>query len=254
MVNFEADLNTTTLARIFEKEIPANFREAVYQFLNAQAFDFKTAAPDVLSERYEIRDRRFVNSRFRVEKAKLGPVNSMRATAGPVLDAKHPSFSGWVELLGETNQNTRRHTPTLAARGGNKGSKVKKRFRLDPALKFKGTDDFTHIPEKTRAAVTIRHFWENREEIEATNGLFKITGGGWIDGIYRFTGRLRPWNGKRVPDVELVQLIGMDAKEQTRKFNWAKEAIKRVKKKFSPQNPKIREIIKSIIFERARRN
>jgi hypothetical protein len=111
--------------RVNEKE----FKSAVINVLNSQAFGMKSTIPIVIKDNMTVRNPRFVSTSIQVSKA------SMKNPVAVVGSVRRPSFSGWVEQ--ETGQKSdRNRIPTKAARRGNWANRIAPSLRMKPGNKF----------------------------------------------------------------------------------------------------------------------
>jgi hypothetical protein len=96
MDDFHVSLDMGSLHHLFQqgaREMP----RASANYLNDVAFAYRIEAAKVIAAEKTIRDPRFVQSRFWVEKATPGNPNTMKAISGSI---KSDRFTGWAEDYG----------------------------------------------------------------------------------------------------------------------------------------------------------
>lgn len=213
------DLNElAALAKLF-RGIPKTAQKAVAQVLNDLAFAARTQIPRTLATRLIIRDPRFVQSRIRVSKAAPSqPIDRQKSEVGSVAG---PRFSGWRELQhgGEPPKN---RVASIAARGGNKRSKVRTASRMKSGKRFAVASQFdaTGGSDRSKVQMMIR--------LAAAGGLFIVPQGGRYGlspGLYRVArGKMTLASGRRAPKIQLVQHLGRKPKGQ--RFDWIRSSAR----------------------------
>jgi hypothetical protein len=247
MDTFETKLNMGALEHLF-KIAPAETKKATANFLNDQAFTYRELAPKVLSERYIIRNKAFVQSMFRVEKASpTGSPDAQKAKAGSI---KSNRFTGWIEeVTGQAPE--RKRLVGDNARSGDRQVKASQSNRLMAGMDLPKPSDFDDIPERMRIPAMISILARNPDYTADSHGMFLIKGGKWIPGIYRFQrGQTAKWvksksRGIRLkdkrdratyerPKVTRVQTLGQTP--TPRKFDWPKITTDRLRVWFRPDD------------------
>ena len=100
---------------------------AASMMLNNFAFDVRRQAITVINRTMIVRNKRFVDTRLKVTKARSGAsLNQMQSITGAIRSER---FSGWVEQeLGK--QTIHNRFATLAGRGGDKSKQIRPSVRL----------------------------------------------------------------------------------------------------------------------------
>lgn len=206
-------------------------KQATAYYLNSIAFKARSEGPKRLEAAgMEIRDPRFVQSRFRVEKA--DPTDSTESQIARMGSVATNRFTAWAENYGETPVRNRLLGP--AARRGDLKNKAEPENRLVRSRKFKRPDDFAEIPERMRIPAMLSIIARNPGKAASGKGAFIIEGGGWVPGLYRFkknTARERI-GGRLRPPVVRVQTFGKSP-EPKRKIDWMQILTKHVQDKYS---------------------
>lgn len=113
------------------REGPKIYGRAASVFLNEMAFQMKRREiVDFMSRKMTVRNRKFVEGRIRVQKARpRSNINQIMSIVGSVADK--PRFTGWAEQeLGRRTKKTR--TMALGARRGSRKRKVLPSARMRP--------------------------------------------------------------------------------------------------------------------------
>jgi hypothetical protein len=128
--------NFKTTLRMFPKEA----KKAVAQCLNDEARLFKDLAPKIIGQKYTLRNKAFINARFKVEKANPNdPIEKQYANSiihnenlgGGSFSAFEEELTGAPRMLRKGSGQYHR-TMTEAARGGHYGNQVIGKYRLRP--------------------------------------------------------------------------------------------------------------------------
>jgi len=135
---FNMDKRDLRKLQRFQKNAPREFRKATAGVLNSLAFSTKKLDEENIDNSMIVRNRRFVNSSLRVEKARSGPIESQIATEGSI---NRPRFTGWVEQQKGTAPKKKR-TSTLASRKGSKRRQMLARARLKSGNQFYKPEQF----------------------------------------------------------------------------------------------------------------
>jgi hypothetical protein len=237
MDDFHASLDMACLHRLF-MQAPKETGKATARLLNDEAFSYKELAQKVIAEKHTIRDQSFLRFAFRVEKSDpvLEP-SKQRATAGSI---KTDRFTGWIEDVTGTAPS-RDRILGANARGGDMQAKAKS--RLMPDLEFEKPGNYDDIPEVSRITAMISILARNPDYTSAGKGMFIITGGNWVPGLYKFNkGQTAKYswskkNGIRLidkrdrttrdyPAIQRVQTFGKAPKSQ--RYDWPDITIARL--------------------------
>ena len=238
-VEFKASIDMKALSQMLARA-PQKTRAGTARLLNDEAFTFKELAPRVLDERYHIRNRGFVSSRFRVEKA--SPAQDPHAQVARSGSIYSDRFSGWVEEV-TGREPERNRTVGTNARGGVESNIAAQANRLKPGLTFASPDDYDEIPERMRIPAMISILARNPDYTASGKGLFIIAGGNWVPGLYKFKkGQTATWarskkkglylkdkrdnKTRKHPEVTRVQTFG--EAPAPRRFNWPQQTINKV--------------------------
>jgi hypothetical protein len=152
--------------------------------LNNFAFGTKDAASVVLNGLMTVRNPRFVNSRLRVNKARISaPIESQRSEMGSITS---PRFTGWREQ--QTGAATPRHRVfTLLARAGQKTKQAKPSARLKNLARFPQPDEFPGASLEAKNIRMLRHLQSGGfTKPFIIHGHPKISAG-----VYKFLGRAK---------------------------------------------------------------
>lgn len=244
METFNAGMDISCLERFF-RIAPAETRKATSRLLNDQAFSYRELGPKVLAERLIIRNASFVQAMFRVQKADAGKApNQQRATAGSI---RTDRFSGWSELV-DGKEPARKRLMGLNARSGDYGKKVPTKNRLASGMQLEGPDNYSEIPERMRVMAMISILARNPDYTNGT-GMFIITGGNWVPGVYKFKSRdqwtrystskkqkvLRDNRTRTTRDrPKVTRIQTFDKAPKTKRYDWPGITLTRLKAWFNP--------------------
>jgi hypothetical protein len=193
--------------RKFWKKSPKLFGRAVGLMLNEFGFGVRKKSLILLDKNMEIRNKRFVESKMRVDMAKgTQPIASQRAEVGSLFGNR---FTGWEEQeLGKAADRTR--VPTLFARGNDAGKQVKPSMRMKPSAAFRSPADVQGKDAHHSAQILL--IMTNRENFRKP---FILFGHDDIEpGLYK-------WQKKG--QLRLVQEFNSD-KAQPKRFKWMSKA------------------------------
>jgi len=124
----------------FLKEYPKDIRFGTASVLTALAFKTRDLNIKEINTQLTVRNEGFVKRMLKVEKAK--PSHNMMSQMAIAGSLKSKNFSGWIEQ--ETGKTSKKKTAaTLAARGGNRGSTIKGKYRFKKENKFYKPSEFT---------------------------------------------------------------------------------------------------------------
>lgn len=217
-------------------------RQAAAQMLNDVAFQYRKDAPQVIGEHRQIRDKRFIQSRFLVDKCAPGPINSLVAVAGSIQSER---FSGFAEDYGETPSGLNKRgmrSEGANSRGGDMANRAVQTNRLLPDTTFPKLDDFADIRGDTnqRMAAMISMIARHPSIVAQTKGLFMLQGGDMRAGVYMIkagapgrikhtkTGRLRLAMGDTTNAANsdtyspaITRIITLKQDIRKRKLDWA---------------------------------
>jgi hypothetical protein len=200
------------LAEVF-RDAPRDLRRATGMFVNNLAFGTKKQIPNTMSSLMTVRDKRFVNSRIRVEKARFStPIDAQMSVVGSIYG---PRFSGWEEQ--ELGKKTDRHRVfTLLARLGSKQRKAKRSARMRNLSGFVKPDEFSGVSAEHRVIVMLRVLQrKNYPRPFIIHGHSKIH-----SGVYQFRGR----GTKRKPKpIKILQSFD-PRRVQPRRVPWLRQS------------------------------
>jgi len=248
------------------KMYPKETQKASAQYLNDQARLFKDLAPKVLATKYTLRNKPFVHSQFRIDKASTSEkIGSQKAS---VYTSDHYGrFSGWEEELTggarpqrSTGEGHYHRLIWNTARGGNPDAQVKGQFRLRaggagynsdiipdsrqygmPIPQFLAMLSKSTAPKKVKNEFDYyvfangkkrkKHFKEYTEpkRLLGKNKVFILGGAGWPLGLYRF----KDMEGTTHPEVEALQHF-RETPIRAEKFDWRQIVEDKVRFWFSP--------------------
>ena len=135
----------------FMHDAPREFRQASAGVLNSLAFATRKNDIKNIRDSMIIRNRRFVESSLRVDKARSAPIDKQIALAYSI---HRQRFSGWEEQQ-EGGRQVKR-TNTLAARKGNKRATMISKARLKPDNKVYRPEQFQGKSLKQRFQFMMR--------------------------------------------------------------------------------------------------
>lgn len=123
----------------FYRTAPRKFGYATADVLNQMAFGNRNESINILHNRLTIRNKNFVNSSMRVEKAKgYHNINTMESKFGSI---KKDRSSGWIEQ--ETGRRSNKdRVATIMGRSGSESKQIKPSIRLKQGRRFKSAQDF----------------------------------------------------------------------------------------------------------------
>lgn len=219
-------------------QLSKEFRDFAAQGLNDMAFAYRETAPQVLAEKRKIRDPRFVQSRFRVEKVAQSRIAEMKAVAGSTFSDR---FSGWVEDYGEKPANGNKRAERgigKPGRGGDMANKASRASRL--AANLPSPKDFPGKSWAQRIQAEIASI--AKDPGKAPGGAFILYGGGkWAAGVYRIdaraarfvkaSARKKSRGGLasavlRYAPVKMVQKFGI--RDKHGRYDWSGETVKKL--------------------------
>lgn len=120
-----------TLKRFF-KESPVRFRQATAGVLNSLAFSTRKYDIENIEKSMTVRNKRFVQSSIRVDKARSGSIESQVAYTYSI---QKGNFTGWAEQqLNTRTQQKKQFTDT--GRGGSPRRRVPAKYRMKKGKKF----------------------------------------------------------------------------------------------------------------------
>jgi hypothetical protein len=158
------DLDQKDLKKLirFAKKAPTHFRRASKDVLNDLAFSTMKINKDQIKRTMTVRNNSFVNSSFRVDKARTSSSISLQeAIVGSI---RRDQFSGWDEQeLGKPTDRERK--ASIRARGGSKAGRVKPKFRMKSGRRFKRPQQFKgrNFPFKFRTMLRVFDTRKRRE-------------------------------------------------------------------------------------------
>lgn len=204
---FQIELKDFINLRKFYKRAPKKFQITAANVLNNFAFGTKKAAIDVINDKMTVRNKRFVESSFRVQKTNGSiPLNSMVSRVGSIERAR---FSGWEEQqTGKKRESTR--VGTLLSRGKNKSKQMRPAARMKPGRNFPDAGDYQGKSEQQRTTVMLNTLKRKkfRKPFVIRKNLRKFKAG-----LYRFFRR----------KVKMLQRFD-SRKAQPEKLDWMGEA------------------------------
>jgi hypothetical protein len=233
MDDFSVHMDMAGLTRLFQ-EAPREMPRATADYLNDVAFAYRIEAAKVIASEKTIRDPRFVQSRFWVEKATPGDPNTMKAISGSI---KSDRFTGWAEDYGEHTDGRADRLIGTNARGGSMANKALQSDRLMKGIDIPKIEDFDIQGDpKQQVAAMVSLIARHPSIVASSHGLFMLHSGGWRAGVYRIVpGAMRKiqQSGRRAkgnalslytyaPLIQRVQTFEKDMK--TKKVDWAHKA------------------------------
>jgi len=263
MNGFHADIDMRALESMF-LIAPTETRKAVARLLNDEAFSYKSITESVLSGRYIIRNRAFVRSMLRVDKADATrPPSSQRAIAGSIRTSR---FTGWAEVVPGGPAPERGRIVGTNARADDPERKALQGNRLLSGLTFERPSNYDEIPERMRIPAMISMLARNPDYTAEGKGMFIIQGGNWVPGLYKFKskGQMAKWRKSRKgdytlvdkrtrdvydrPEVQRVQTFGKAPQGES--FNWPLISIGKLQAWFDPRETWLRyfgEIVRKAV-------
>jgi hypothetical protein len=218
----------------FARKFPKEFQFSSASILTSQAFELRKSITHTLQDEFEIRNKRFMNSSVRVQKAsKSQKIDKQVSWAGSVHKNR---FSGWIEQELGISSDTDRVQTEDSRKGGSYAGQVRPKYRMNKAGGFKRAGEFSSKRNKTKRQQTIAMINAAKKSkkpfiVDKDSGISQLEAG-----VYDFIGKnLRrvqtfgqPWKPKRTRWME-KSLNRLD-----RTFNlknaWGKELTFRMKK------------------------
>lgn len=204
---FQIELKDFINLHKFYKRAPREFQKTAAGVLNSFAFGTRKSAIDVINDKMTVRNKRFVETSFRVKTANANTdLNSMVSRVGSI---KRPRFSGWEEQqTGKKRPSTR--VGTLLSRGKNESKQIRPAARMKPGRNFPDSGDFKGKSEQQRTTVMLNTLKRKkfRKPFVIRRNLRKLKAG-----LYRF------FRGK----VKMLQRFD-SKKAQPKKLDWMGEA------------------------------
>jgi hypothetical protein len=177
---FKVDHRGLNQLRRFYTRMPKAFQQASASMLNHFAFGTKKEVYNVLLHRMTIRDKRFVNSKVRVVKArKSARVDKQVSITGSIAS---PRFTGWIEQ--QTGSKTDKdRTFSLAGRRGSRRRKALQKARLKPGM-IKPSD-YQHKDDHHRVLRMLKELSAKKSKQP-----FRVHGHNTMtSGVYKFKGK-----------------------------------------------------------------
>jgi hypothetical protein len=233
MDDFSVHMDMAGLTRLFQA-VPRKMPRATANYLNDVAFAYRIEAAKVIADEKIIRDKRFVQSRFWVEKATPGNPNTMKAISGSI---KSDRFTGWTEDYGEHAGGRGDRLIGANGRGGSMSNKALQSDRLIRGIDIPKIEDFDIKGDSMQQVMAMVSLIARHPSIVASShGLFMLHSGGWRAGVYRIVpGAIRKiqQSGRRAkgnalswytyaPLIQRVQTFEKDMK--AKKVDWAHKA------------------------------
>ncbi|MFP3041837.1 hypothetical protein LQZ19_08445 [Treponema primitia] len=225
---FRADIDTDKLDTAF-RMFPAETQKMTARLLNDMAFAFKEIAPGVIDKHLTVRNKSFVASRFKVQKAnpsqKPGDQESIAGSEYIEGDSTHGAFTGWIEQMGgkaDIDTGGREHRLIgLNARGGSMTSQAKPKARMGGKAGHVKVDseDLTGLPEGSRVQAAINMVFRS----QGGDGRVILSGGGFRRGLYQ----VKEKKNGNPPDVAILQDFTKPIRP--RRFDWRAETAERVR-------------------------
>jgi hypothetical protein len=183
------------------------FKSAMVNVLNSQAFGMKTIIPKTIEDTMTVRNARFVQSSIRVSKA------SWKTPVSRVGSILRPSFSGWLEQ--ETGRKSdRNRIPTKAARRGNWANRIAPSLRMKPSNEFLTDRDVIKSAKSNRQRVVAMLSYVEKHNYRRP---FILSGSSkFKKGLYKRVGK----------KFKLIQHLGAP-RTSVKRVKWMKKSIKR---------------------------
>jgi hypothetical protein len=139
MNDFYIDKSGLKKLEQFFKDSPQLLKPVTANVLTSLAFNARKQYVRSINQSMIIRNRKFVESSLRVQKARSGKIENQIALSGSI---ERPRFSGWQEQqTGKTSKKKR--AITLAGRRGNKRNIAISKARLKSSNKFYKPQQFS---------------------------------------------------------------------------------------------------------------
>lgn len=204
---FQIEIKDFINLRKFYKRAPRKFQRVAAGVLNNFAWGTKKSAIAVINEEMTVRNKRFVESSFRVKNANANTdLNSMVSRVGSI---ERPRFSGWEEQqTGKKRESTR--VGTLLSRGKNMSKQIRPAARMKAGRNFPDAGDYEGKSEQQRTMVMLNTLKRKkfRKPFVIRRKLRKF-----VPGLYKF------FRGK----VKMLQRFD-SKKAQPKKIDWMGEA------------------------------
>jgi hypothetical protein len=187
----------------FYKRAPKQFGKAAGGVLNDFAFGILKAQKKTIRKRMVVRNSKFVDSSFRVKKARGSDINSLQAETGSILRKR---FSGWQEQeLGKRSNRTK--TVSKFGRGGSEKGILKPKFRMKSSARFPRPSDFPGKTQNQRVFAMLRKMKRksSRPFVITSSKIFH-------SGLYKFHNR------------KIMRLQKFKNRKQPKRIKWHTEA------------------------------
>lgn len=221
-ITFKADTSALRkYALLFETAAPKQTRWAVASVLNDIAFNSRTEALDVIDDHMDVRNKGFVRSHVRVDKANgRQEVAAQEAWMGSTAEASgdKTTFTGWVEQqLGEPREQKRTHG--IRARG-NKKRRVRAKYKSGKTIPHSGDSQFRG---RSTDAPWVRT-WRM---------LHMLRRSGWIDKPFfiQKTSKIKSGTYRMTPGGKLRYIGTIAQAKNVGRLPWAELAVQKALKK-----------------------
>lgn len=214
------DLDAPDLINLekFYRRSPAAFRRTAANVLNSFAFGTQTEAKKVIARKMIVRNKRFLDSVFRVQKTHGGtPIADQQAAVGSI---RKKRFSGWEEQqTGKKRASSR--VGTLLSRQNTEKKQILPRYRMKSGQNFLSPNKFKGNTKSNRTISMLRDLKSRKFKKPFVIGRkYK----NFRPGLYRF------YRGK----IRRLQSF-KSKKAQPKRFDWMGTARRHYFKKYPVQ-------------------
>ena len=208
-----ADLSDLRKLERFFKRTPSQLPRSTASVLSGMAFEARKIDIEILSRNLVVRNRKFVESSIRVQKARSGRIETQVALVGSI---NRPRFTGWAEQ--ETGAIPKQErAATLRARGGSKRGQIQSKARLRKSNQF-------HKPEQFQGRNLQQRFGFMMRVLNTRGGSqYFITS----QQIPTRRGHINP-GLYLIRQHRLMRLQGFEARKPTPRLDWNERMIQQV--------------------------
>lgn len=208
-----ADLSDIRKLERFFKRAPSQLPRSTASVLTGMAFEARKIDIEILSRYLIVRNRKFMESSIRVQKARSGRIETQAAFVGSI---NRPNFTGWAEQETGAIPKVQR-AATLRARGGSKRGQIQSKARLRKANKFYKPEQFQGRTLQQRFGFMMRvlNTMGGSQYFIASQDI-PIRRGHISPGLYL------------IRQHRLMRLQGFQATKQTPRLDWNERMIQQV--------------------------
>lgn len=210
--------------RRFYKQAPKTFGRSVVGMLNGLAFHARVELLETIEDQMIVRNRKFVSSKMRVEKARGHNISNAVSRVGSI---SGPRFTGWEEQeTGKADQRER--TYSEFSRGGNQESKISSRRSRKRSNEIMKITDF-NISNAKNDTHRVIIFLQMIDRKHRNKMFFMPENHGRLldDSVYLIAGRRKRKTKRAKSTGGAIRRISRDHSMRTGKQPWMEPTINR---------------------------